>query len=368
MASVEKTSASVGYSLPPIRGIFCRPGHLVAPSGPEFTVRVTLTSPTAYRTLSLWALAGLWIIVPSGALVRLTDSGLGCPDVPLCDNRTVVPALEAHALIEFVNRILSAAVVLACVAAWYAARRALPPGDRIRHWSGLAALMTIAQLPLGAVTVLTELHPLAVGSHFLLSMLALAAGTLATLHVIDGDGAVRRFDPRRGPLAALCAVALGGVLVSGVLVTSAGPHSGDREVLHRFWRIDAAAAVHVRVVVVFLVLALVLALWLRVEGSPPDVNRLAAAGAAALAAQIAIGEYQYRAGLPWQWVAVHVSLAALVWAVGVALAWRVARPRTAGSPQRPREASRWQSTQRSASGSASSRPAGISPPQSTQIP
>lgn len=290
-------------------------------------MRAFLNSPTAHRTLSFWALAALWIIVPSGALVRLTDSGLGCPDVPLCDNRTVVPALESHAVIEFVNRVLSAAVVIVCVAAWMAARHALAAGSPVRRWSGLAALMTIAQLPLGAVTVLSDLHPLAVGSHFLLSMLALAAGTLATLNVVERPSVNRSWDPRRGPFAALTAVALGAVLVSGVLVTSSGPHSGDPDILHRFWRIDEAAALHVRVVVVFLVLALVLALWLGVEGTPPDIRRLASAGAVGLIVQIAIGEYQYRAGLPWQWVAVHVSLAALVWAIGVALAWRIARPR-----------------------------------------
>ncbi len=289
-------------------------------------MRAFLSSPTAYRPLSFGALAGLWIIVPSGALVRLTDSGLGCPDVPLCDNRTVVPALDAHAVIEFVNRILSAAVVIACVLAWYAARRALAAGSPVRLWSGLAALMTIAQLPLGAVTVLTELHPVAVGSHFLLSMAALAAGTLATLHVLDTGVVSRGVDRGRAPYALVTAIALGAVLVSGVLVTSSGPHSGDREVLHRFWRIDEAAALHVRVVAVFLVLALVLALWLWIEGAPPDISLLSAAGGLALVAQIAVGEYQYRAGLPWQWVAVHVSVAALVWAIGIALAWRIARP------------------------------------------
>lgn len=289
-------------------------------------MRAFLSSPTAYRPLSLWALAALWIIVPSGALVRLTDSGLGCPDVPLCDNRTVVPALDAHAVIEFVNRILSAAVVITCVLAWYAARKALPATSPVRRWSGLAALMTIAQLPLGAVTVLTELHPLAVGSHFLLSMAALAAGTLATLHVLDIGVVSRGVDRGRAPYALLTTIALGAVLVTGVLVTGSGPHSGDRDVLHRFWRIDEAAALHVRVVAIFLVLALVLALWLWIEGAPTDIRLLSAAFGLALAVQITVGEYQYRAGLPWEWVAVHVSVAALVWGIGVALAWRIARP------------------------------------------
>ncbi len=87
--------------------------------------------------------------------------------------------------------------------------------------------------------------------------------------------------------------------------------------------------------------------------------------------QIGIGEYQYRHGLPWQVVTVHVSTAALVWAVIVAACWGVARPVLAGAADPAygrREATRWQGTQRTESGSALSRPSGISEPQSTQIP
>jgi cytochrome c oxidase assembly protein subunit 15 len=274
------------------------------------------------------ALFAVWVIVPSGALVRLTASGLGCPDWPLCEGE-VVPALGGHALIEFSNRILSAIVMAVCVLTWIVAWR-LPgrPGG-IRLSSGVLALSTVAQVPLGALTVLTDLHPLMVASHFLLSMVALASGVLLALHAWDlADGAGRSLDRRRGPLAGLVALAYGGLLVTGSLVTASGPHSGDRDVVRRIWQIDEAAYVHVRAAVVFLVLAGVLALWLWREGHvAPLTRRLAAIAAVVIAAQITVGEYQYRNALPWEVVLVHVSLAALGWALIVAIAWSVARPR-----------------------------------------
>jgi heme A synthase len=98
-------------------------------------------------------------------------------------------------------------------------------------------------------------------------------------------------------------------------------------VVRRIWQIDEAAHVHVRAAVVFLVLAAVLTLWLWREGDVATVTtRLGAITAGVVAAQIALGEYQYRNALPWEVVLVHVSLAALGWALVVAIVWSIARP------------------------------------------
>ena len=110
--------------------------------------------------------------MPSGAVVRLTASGLGCPDWPLCDGG-VVPAQAGHALIEYSNRMLSGIVMAVAVLTWVVARRMPGAPAALRRWSAAIAAATALQVPLGAVTVLTGLHPLAVGSHFLLSMVAL---------------------------------------------------------------------------------------------------------------------------------------------------------------------------------------------------
>lgn len=335
-------------------------------------------TPRGFLRLAVAALVGLWVIVPSGALVRLTASGLGCPDWPLCDGR-LVPASAGHDLIEWSNRILSALVVALCVVAFLRARAVPGLGRRSRSWALAAALATIGQVPLGAVTVYLDLHPLLVGSHFLLSMVALACGAVLALRAHDHAHSRLRARSRQAILAALVALALGVGLVTGVLVTAAGPHSGDDGAVPRLGRLDDAAWLHVRAVVIFAALALVLAAWTvvkRRERSPDAiVRRLGLATLPLIGAQIAIGEYQYRNSLPWQVVLVHVSIAALLWASTVLVAWRIARPLAAppppapGPPQPRRlEDAPWQETQRIASGTILNRASGIGSPQSTQSP
>jgi heme a synthase len=326
-----------------------------------------LRAPVPFARLAAVALVLLWVIVPSGAVVRLTASGLGCPDWPLCDGG-VVPAQAGHALIEYTNRILSGIVMAVAVLTWLVARRMDGAPPPLRRWAAAAAAATALQVPLGAVTVLTGLHPLAVGSHFLLSMVALGCGTILALGARDrARGVERRWDRRRGPLAVLVAAAAAVVLVTGAVVTAAGPHSGDDDVTERFGDLLLATRVHVRAALVFTLLAAVLVAWVWREGGADRLTRgLALAAVPLIALQIGLGEYQYRHGLPWEVVVFHVSTAALVWAVIVAACRGVARP--AAEPYGRREATLWQGTQRTASGSALKRPSGISAPQSTQTP
>ena len=230
------------------------------------------------------------------------------------------------------------------------------------------AVATVFQVPLGAITVLTGLHPLAVGSHFLLSMFALGSR--------DDPGAagarlVARRRARLGP-APRAAGGPGGpgrrgrCWSTGVVVTAAGPHSGDDDVTKRFGDLLLATQVHVRAAMIFALLALVLVAWVWRERGTDSLTRwLALIAVPLIAIQIGLGEYQYRHGLPWQVVVFHVTTAALVWAVILAACWGVARPAEAYGR---REATLWQGTQRTASGSALRRPSGISSPQSTQTP
>jgi heme a synthase len=297
----------------------------------------TLRGPRGLAAVALTSLILLWVIVPSGAIVRLTGSGLGCPDWPLCDG-SVTPATDAHAVIEYVNRLLSGVVVLAAVSTWALAQWA--PGARtaLKGWAGAAAGATVAQAPLGAITVLSGLHPLAVGSHFLLSMFALACGTLALLHARDRRaGRDRAWDCRRGPLALIVLASAAAVLFTGVLVTAAGPHPGDAEVIRTWGNLASLATIHVRFAFIFTALAVVLVAWIWREGGVDrTTGRLALAAVPLIALQITIGEYQYRSGLPWEVVVAHVSVAGLVWTVMVALCFGIVRPATReGSPAPP---------------------------------
>ncbi|HMO01071.1 MAG TPA: COX15/CtaA family protein [Miltoncostaeaceae bacterium] len=324
-------------------------------------------TPSGFAVLTLVTLALMWVIIPSGAIVRLTDSGLGCPDWPTCEG-TITSVTTGHALIEYTNRILSGVVGVAAVVTWIVGWWAPGAPRAVRGLSAALALCAGAQIPLGAVTVASGLHPMAVGSHFLLSIVALTAAVLLALAARDWrDGRERRWDLRRGVLAGGVSAAALVVLVTGVVVTAAGPHSGDDDVLRRWGDLALAARVHVRAAMVFTALAVVLVAWVIREGGIDRLTaRLMWIALPLVALQIGIGEYQYRNGLPWQAVVLHVTVAAAVWAVIAGAAYGVARP--AGAAYARREADRWQDTQRTASGSALSRPSEISSPQSTQIP
>ncbi len=327
-----------------------------------------LRTPDAFVRLSFLVLALLWVIVPSGAMVRLTASGLGCPDWPLCDGG-VVPASAGHQLIEYSNRLVSGVVVFVAILTWLAARR-IPDGPpSLSRWSAGVALTTAGQMPLGGVTVLTGLHPLAVGAHFLLSMVTLTFAALLVLSAVDWRaGFERGWDRRRGPMAAVVALSAAAVLTTGAIVTAAGPHSGDDDVTKRFGDLLTAVEVHVRLAIAFTALALILVAWVTREGGTDRLtSRLTKIALPLIAAQIIVGEYQYRNGLPWGVVALHVSIAAILWVVILIACLGIIRPRDEAA-YRLRDASLWQGTQRTESGSTLNRPSGISPPQSTQTP
>ena len=274
----------------------------------------------------------LWIIIPSGGIVRLTASGLGCTDWPLCENTSVIPAMDANAWIEYTNRLLSGVVMLVAVLAAIVAASSRVATTATRIAAIIAAVATVGQVPLGAVTVVFELHPLLVASHFVLSLVALAAGVIAFTGASDVAQGIRRaIDSRSAWLAALGALALITVLVSGVLTTSAGPHSGDPEVIERYGTLDTAAYWHVRAVILLGIVGVIIAVVARGRRSDRGLMLPALWFIPLFIAQVVIGEVQWNLQLPWQVVVFHVAVAGLVWGVGVAALWRLARPVTSAS-------------------------------------
>ena len=274
----------------------------------------------------------LWIIIPSGGIVRLTDSGLGCTDWPLCENTSVIPAMDANAWIEYTNRLLSGVVMLVAVLAAIVAASSRVATTATRIAAIIAAVATVGQVPLGAVTVVFELHPLLVASHFVLSLVALAAGVISFTGASDvAQGVHRAIDARSAWLAALGALALITVLVSGVLTTSAGPHSGDPDVIERYGTLDTAAYWHVRAVILLGIVGVIIAVVGRGRRSDRGLMLPALWFIPLFIAQVVIGELQWNLQLPWQVVVFHVAVAGLVWGVGVAALWRLARPITSAS-------------------------------------
>ena len=284
-------------------------------------VRARPVSAHSFRRLALASLLALFVVVTTGAVVRLTASGLGCENWPRCGD-TPFPERDFHALVEFGNRVVALFAMAATALAALAARR-VPELPRWVAASALgAALTTVAQIPLGGLTVIFELHPLLVMTHFLLALVSVA---LAALAAVGATVFAHGLPPERvpGPLRllgyALVPLAAG-VVVTGALVTAAGPHSGGEDI-RRLGNLVDAAYVHVRATALFGIAFVVLLVALhRVSARLGPERGLAMIVVGLLIAQMAVGEIQWRNELPWWLVLLHVGLATIVWTGIVALA------------------------------------------------
>jgi cytochrome c oxidase assembly protein subunit 15 len=295
-------------------------------------------SAARFSRLSLAAVAALWLIVATGAAVRLTASGLGCEHWPGCTRGNPFPEKDYHAFIEFGNRMLGTVPILltlaAAVAAWFV--RGLP---RSAAWLAVAVFVgTLAQAPLGFLTIYFDLNPLLVISHLLLALLVLGGAVVVALEALGLErGRAAPLVPlevrRLGLVFAAAALAL---VVSGTFVTAAGPHSGGSDI-RRLGTLTTALYVHVRVTALFGCVFLFLLGYLaaRRERSP-RLFRVSLALLALTLVQMGIGELQYRTHLPWPLVLVHVALAGAVWAGTVALATLFWRPLASLAPHRTR--------------------------------
>jgi cytochrome c oxidase assembly protein subunit 15 len=295
-------------------------------------LRSLTVTPAAFEWFAYAALAALFLIVVSGATVRLTGSGLGCENWPNC-GETFLPPKDYNALIEFGNRVAGFVVGLTTLAAAVAAFR-VARMPRWLLWSAVALPFTVlAQGVLGGITVLLELHPLIVMGHFLLSLIALAVAVVVVLGARDlARGATAEESLGSAWLALALVPAAAVLVVSGTLVTAAGPHSGGEEIV-RFGNLVEAVHIHIGATAVFGIAFLALLALLVAERRRARVELgLAAAALALLLAQMVVGEIQWREALPWGLVLLHVTLATAVWVTVVALAARLVLRRRARLP------------------------------------
>ncbi len=286
-------------------------------------LRSLTVSPAAFEWFAYAAFAALFLIVVSGATVRLTGSGLGCENWPSC-GETFLPPKDYNAYVEFGNRVAGFVVGLATLAAAAAAFR-VPGMPRWLLWSAVALPFTVlAQGVLGGITVMLELHPLIVMGHFLLSLVALAVAVVVVQGARDLVRGATAEEPIGSAWLALALVpAAAALVVSGTLVTAAGPHSGGEEIV-RFGNIVEAVHIHIGATAIFGIAFLGLLAVLVAERRRARIElRLAGIALALLLAQMVVGEIQWREALPWGLVLLHVTLATAVWVVVVALAARI---------------------------------------------
>jgi cytochrome c oxidase assembly protein subunit 15 len=287
-------------------------------------------SPRTFRWVTLAAAILLAFIIITGAAVRLTGSGLGCPEWPNCTKGSlqVVRTTDEHQAIESINRAITGLVSVAVILAVLGSLVRTPRRTDL-VWLSLGLVVgVIAQALLGALVVQELLDPPFVMGHFLLSAVLLADAIY--LHHRAGLPDGRRTRPAVAPVvvwlgrALMLAVAV--VLVTGTVVTGAGPHSGDagsKDLGLKATRLDIpipdAARIHGTSVMVFLALTLVtLAFVIRLR-APQRVYRRIGILLGLLVAQAAIGYIQYFNGVPAGLVGVHVAGATAVFAATLAL-------------------------------------------------
>jgi heme a synthase len=306
--------------------------------------RLTVTEDQ-FRKLAYATLIALGVIVLTGAAVRLTDSGLGCPDWPKCYGKAL-PPLSTHALIEFGNRTISGMVgVLTVVTAILAFTRR--PFRRDLAWLALSLpLGVVAQAVLGGFTVREHLAPGFVMAHFSLSMIILIAAVALAWRSRFEPGARPRRTDRVSVWSVRALAPLGAItIVLGTAATAAGPHAGGStgQRIHRLhfkgadtlqWMVNQ----HATIAALFGVAVIGVWLLMRHRGAGERALEPLTVLGVLLAAQGLVGSVQYELHLPTDMVWVHVTLATLTWIVvlwAVSAAGRLV-PATAQVPEAPR--------------------------------
>jgi cytochrome c oxidase assembly protein subunit 15 len=302
--------------------------------------RLPTLTPRAYQRVAEVALAALTLIVFTGAAVRLTGSGLGCPDWPKCYGG-VAPPLETHAWIEYGNRLISGLVGLAAVAAGALAWRRRPFRRDLAQLGVLLPLGVVAQAVLGGFTVRNHLAPGYVMAHFALSMLILVAAAALAWRARHEPGEQPRLLERGSVWAVRALLPVGALAIFlGTAATAAGPHAGGAgtgDTIDRLeWKGSAtlnwAIHQHARIATLLGLSVVAVYVLLRRRRAPADVLRPVAVTAVLLAVQGTVGAVQYALEVPAEIVWVHVALAALTW---LGLLWSTAaagRPVLASAP------------------------------------
>ena len=292
-------------------------GTAAAPAGLAALLgsRLPRVSPALFRTISLAAVWALGLTIASGAAVRLTGSGLGCPDWPNCTASGVVAPLQFHAWVEFGNRLINAAVSVASLVALGAALLRAPRRRDLTWLSAGLVIGLFAEVAMGALVVYYKLAPSLVSAHFLLGLVFLAVAVVLLERAgIPDDGAdPEALVPRSTVvLSRLLLGATAVVAALGTVVTSTGPHGGDPSARRFGFSLHSVAQLHGTSVEVFL-LVTVVTLWnLARTGAPRPVTRRAQVLLAVLVLQAVVGYTQYLNGDPVALVAVHVAGASLV--------------------------------------------------------
>ncbi|MBV9487300.1 MAG: heme A synthase [Frankiaceae bacterium] len=279
----------------------------------------TSVSPAAFRRLAIAAAIALAAIVVTGGAVRLTSSGLGCPDWPRCTDTSLVAPASYHALVEFVNRVISGAVGIGVVLVAIASYRRSPRRRDLTWLSWSLVLGVAAQAVVGGLSVRYKLSPGWVIPHFLLSMVILYAA-LQLVHRAD-PAWVPAKPPAKRELVMLVRVlvaAATAVLVLGTITTGTGPHAGSGDHVKRLsLPLERVTQLHADSALLLTGLVVATMFAVRLTATTVLVRRRATILAGTVLLQVAIGYTQYFLNVPPGVVELHIAGATALWCAAV---------------------------------------------------
>ena len=283
------------------------------------SVRVHGASPSAFLRIAQVNVILVALNIVSGAAVRLSGSGLGCPDWPNCSAHRFTPALSLHPVIEFSNRMVVIVVTVAAVVALVAAIRRVPRRTDLVWLSGGLVFGILAEAIIGAVVVYTKLNPYSVLTHFLVGIVVLTDAIVLALRAGRSDAAgTPRVDRRVVLMGRAMIAVLFVAIAAGTATTGAGPHAGAQDAAQRFAvPLEDITRVHSGIVIIVVLLTLA-TLWLMAKtGASDGAQERGRLLLLAMVIQGAIGYTQYFTHLPPLLVGLHVAGATTVWVVTV---------------------------------------------------
>ena len=298
-------------------------------------MRLPTVSPSTFRRLAIVATVLLAAIVVTGGAVRLTSSGLGCPDWPRCTAHSVVAPASYHALVEFVNRVVTSLVGVFIGLVFVAALRRRPARRDLTLLAGSLIAGFLGQAVVGGLSVIYHLSPPWVMAHFLLSMLLLWAA-LVLVHRSHPDWSPEPPRARRElvALVRLTACVAGVVLFLGTVTTGTGPHAGSGEHVRRLpFPLERVTQLHADSALFLTGLVVATLFAVRLTDAGPVVRRRASWLAAVVVVQVAIGYTQYFLNLPPSVVELHIAGATLLWCTTIWLQLGLSVPRVVSLPQ-----------------------------------
>jgi len=286
-------------------------------------------TPVAVRRWALGGVISSAVIILTGAAVRLSQSGLGCPDWPKCTASSVAASGATgdpliHRWIEFGNRLVTVSVFVVAIGVFVAAWQFRgADGRRRRDLVWLAAAQPgaiVAQAVIGGVVVITKLNPALVSLHFVASIALVAATVALYVRCQEGTGPARMFAPQPVRFVALGVVGTVALMMTvGTVVTGTGPLAGAHDVARYHVPLEGITQLHADIGWLLAGQMVALLLGLHITDAPRKAVRLGWLLLALIGFQGVVGYAQYFSGLPAGLVWVHVTGSTAIWITALLL-------------------------------------------------